>query len=47
MSLLGKVAAFARSPKGRQLTEQGKSYAAKPENRRKLQQLQARLTKKR
>lgn len=47
MSLTSKLAAFARSPKGQQLTDQAKRAAAKPENRRKIEELRARLTKKR
>jgi hypothetical protein len=47
MSLTSKLAAFARSPKGQQLADQAKRAAAKPENRRKIDDLRARLTKKR
>jgi hypothetical protein len=37
---------FARSPKGQQLTEQVKEQASKPENRRKLEELRRRYTKR-
>lgn len=47
MSLTNKLAAFARSPKGRQLAEQAKQFATKPENRRKVEDLRAKLSKKR
>lgn len=45
--ILGRLAAFARSPRGQQLAQQAKTYAAKPENRRKIEQLRTRLAKKR
>lgn len=47
MSLTSKLAAFARSPKGRQLADQAKRAAAKPENRRKIEELRAKLARKR
>lgn len=47
MALINKLAAFARSPKGQQLAAQAKEAAAKPENRRKIEQLRTRLGKKR
>jgi len=45
--LMQKLALFARSPKGRQLTAQAQQFAAKPENRRKLEQLKQRLAGRR
>jgi hypothetical protein len=38
---------FARSPRGRQLVEQVKYQARKPENRRKLEELRGRYMKRR
>ena len=38
---------FARSPRGRQLIEQAKEQASKPENRRKLEELRRRYIKRR
>jgi hypothetical protein len=38
---------FARSPKGRQLVDQVKEQASKPENRRKLEELRRRYAKRR
>jgi Zn-dependent M32 family carboxypeptidase len=38
---------FARSPKGQQLIEQAKEQASRPENRRKLEELRRRYTKRR
>ena len=37
---------FARSPKGRQLIDQAKEQASKPENRRKLEELRRRYVKR-
>lgn len=45
MGLASKLASFARSPQGRRLTQQAKAYAAKPENRRRIEQLAARVSK--
>jgi hypothetical protein len=45
--LMKKLSDFARSPKGRQLIAKGKKMAQDPKNQRKLQDLRARLTKKR
>lgn len=45
--LLGKLAAFARSPQGQRLTQQAKTYATKPENRRKIEELRTKFAKKR
>jgi hypothetical protein len=38
---------FTRSPRGRQLVEQVKQQARKPENRRKLEELRERYMKRR
>jgi hypothetical protein len=46
-SLPQKLAEFARSSKGRELTQRVKETAAKPENRAKIEQLRARLARKR
>ena len=46
MPLMNKIARFARSPQGRKLAGQAKQFAEKPENRRKIEQFRARLTKK-
>jgi hypothetical protein len=45
-SLTNKLAELARGPKGRELAEKAKEYANKPENRRKIDQLRAKLAKK-
>ncbi len=45
--LMQKVAAFARSPRGRQLAAQAQQIAAKPENRRKLEMLRQKLAGRR
>ena len=42
-----KLAALARSPRARAVIEQAKQQAAKPENRRRLEQLRAKLAKRR
>jgi hypothetical protein len=46
MPLMSKIANFARSPQGRRLANHAKTFASKPENRRKIEQFRARLTKK-
>lgn len=46
-SLTNKLAELARSPKGRELADKAKQYADKPENRRKVEQLRERLSRKR
>ncbi len=45
-SLMSRVARFARSPQGRRVAGQAKDFASKPENRRKIEQFRARLTKR-
>jgi hypothetical protein len=45
--LMKKLGDFARSPQGRRLIAKGKKMAQDPKNQRRLQELRARLTKKR
>lgn len=45
-SLINKVAAFARSPQGRKVVEQAKQYAAKPENKQKIEQLRTKVSRR-
>ena len=45
-SLLDRVAAFARSPQGRRLTEQARRAAKDPRNRARIEQVRARLAKR-
>jgi hypothetical protein len=45
--LMSRIVAFVRSPQGQRLVRQAQQQAAKPENRRKLEQLRARMLKKR
>lgn len=45
--LMKKISDFARSSQGRRLVDKGKRLAQDPKNQRKLQELRARLTKKR
>ena len=45
-SLIGRIAEFARSPKGRELTQKAQRFAQKPENRRKITELRSRLARK-
>jgi hypothetical protein len=46
-SLSRRIMKFVQSPQGQQLIERAKAEAAKPENRRKLEQLRARYLNKR
>jgi hypothetical protein len=46
-SLTKRIKDLARSPKGQQLIDQAKAQASKPENRRKLEELRRRYTKRR
>ena len=46
-SFASKLAELARGPKGRELIEKAKEYASKPENRRKIDELRAKLGKRR
>lgn len=43
--LTDKIARFIRSPQGQKMIAEGKRFAAKPENQRKLEQLRQRLMK--
>lgn len=45
-SLIKKIADFARSPQGSSAIAKAREQAAKPENRRRLEQLKTRMTKK-
>jgi hypothetical protein len=45
--LMSRIVAFVRSPQGQRLVRQAQQQAAKPENRRKLDQLRQRMLKKR
>ena len=46
MSMLTRVAQFARSPQGRRLAAQAKRYAERPESRRRIEQVRSQLTKR-
>ena len=46
-SLFKRAKDFAQSPQGKQLTEEVKEQASKPENRRKLKELGQRFLKRR
>lgn len=46
-SLFKKASDFARSRKGRELTEKAKEMAKDPETRRKIEQLRSRASRKR
>ncbi len=45
--LMSKVARFARSPQGRKLADRAKQMANDPKNRRKVEQLRDRASRKR
>ena len=47
MSLISKVARFARSPQGKRLTQQAIRMAQDPKTKRQIQSTRARLMKKR
>ncbi len=46
-SVFKRVKEFTQSPKGKQLEEQAKEQAGKPENRRKLKEFGRRYMKRR
>lgn len=46
-SLIGRVAAFARSPQGRRLAKQAQQWAADPKNKQKIAEARKRLATKR
>jgi hypothetical protein len=45
MSLMTKLSRFARSPRGRKLTDRAKTYASSPQGKRKIEQARKQLTK--
>ncbi len=45
-SLIAKLRAWVRGTRGRALLERARQEAAKPQNRRRLQQLRARLARR-
>ncbi|WP_192580061.1 hypothetical protein [Micromonospora sp. AMSO31t] len=47
MSLVQRLTAFLRSPRGQQLVDRGRRELAKPENQAKLKQLANRLSSRR
>ena len=46
MSLISKVARFARSPQGQKAVGQAKRFASDPKNRQKLDDIRRRLAAK-
>lgn len=46
-SLVNKLKALARSPQGKALIEKARSELAKPQNRRRLQELKDKTTRRR
>jgi hypothetical protein len=46
-SLMNKLKAFARTPRARALMEKARYAATKPENRRRLEALKARVKRRR
>ena len=46
-SLIKKLTSFARSPQGNAAMEKAREQVAKPENRRRLEELRARVTRRR
>jgi hypothetical protein len=47
MSLMSKVAQFARSPQGRRTGDQAKRWVSDPANRRKIEQIRTRFASRR
>ena len=47
VSLITKLTEFVRSPRGRAVVEQARRQAAKPQDRRRLEQLRARFARRR
>jgi hypothetical protein len=45
--LMSKVARFAQSPQGRKLAERAKQASSDPKNRRKIEVLRERISRKR
>ena len=46
-SLLGKVARFARTPQGREMTHKAMRFARSPEGKRKIQSVRSQLASRR
>lgn len=46
-SLIGRVAAFARSPQGRRMAKQAQQWASDPKNKKKIADARKRLASKR
>ncbi len=46
-SLISRITRFARSPKGRQLTERAQRYASSPEGKRKIEKVRSRTGRRR
>lgn len=46
MSLMNRIATFARSPQGRKLAEQAKKVANDPETKRKIEEARQKLQKR-
>jgi len=46
MTLMTKLAQFARSPQGRRMTRKAMDYAKSPEGRRKIAQARERVAKR-
>jgi hypothetical protein len=46
MTLLSRIATFARSPQGRKLAAQAKKVATDPETKRKIEDARRRLAKR-
>ncbi|WP_176308556.1 hypothetical protein [Micromonospora sp. NBS 11-29] len=44
MSLMQRITAFLRSPRGQQLVDRGRRELAKPENQARLRQVATRLS---
>ncbi|MEU8069864.1 MULTISPECIES: hypothetical protein [unclassified Micromonospora] len=47
MSLMQRITAFLRSPRGQQLVERGRREMSKPENQARLRQIATRLQSRR
>ncbi len=45
--LMSKVARFAQGPQGRKLAERAKQASSDPKNRRKIEELRGRISRKR
>ncbi|MEV0807980.1 hypothetical protein [Micromonospora sp. NPDC050200] len=47
MSLVQRIGAFLRSPRGQQLVDRGRRELAKPENQARLKRVAARISSRR